>query len=63
MAKTTEKEIIKVVKKTVFESLRGVFSDPDQGLEFKDSIKKRLKKASLSQKKFISLSVARKKYI
>ena len=63
MSKTTEKEIIKVVKKTVFESLRGVFSDPDQGLEFKDSIKKRLKKASLSQKGFISLSATRKKYI
>ena len=63
MSKATEKEIIKVVKKTIFESLRGVFYDHDQGLEFKDSIKKRLRKTSFSQKGFISLSAARKKYL
>lgn len=63
MSKTNQKEIIKVVKKTILESLQEIFTDSDQDLEFKDSIKKRLKKVSLSQKGFISLSAARRKYI
>ena len=62
MTKIAEKEIVKIVQKTVLESLRGVFNDPDYGLEFTDPIKKRLSKVSRSQKGFISLADARKKY-
>ncbi|KKR31862.1 MAG: hypothetical protein UT65_C0015G0024 [Parcubacteria group bacterium GW2011_GWF2_39_8b] len=57
-----EKEIVKVVKKTILESIHGVFADPDQGLELKESIKRRLKKASLSPKGFITLPSARRKF-
>ena len=63
MSKTAEKEIIRVVKKTILESLQGVFFDTDQGLELRDSIKKRLKRANLSRTGFIPLSTARRKYI
>jgi len=63
MSKTEQKEIVKIVRKTVLESIRDIFADPDYSLQLKDSIKKRLKKAQTSQKGFISLATARKKYI
>jgi hypothetical protein len=58
-----EHEMVKVVKKTILESIQEVFADPDHGLELRESVKRRLKKTSLSRKDFISLSVARRKFV
>ncbi len=58
-----EQEIVKVVRRTILESVQGIFADPDRGLELKESVKKRLKKVYTSRKGFISLATARRKFV
>ena len=58
-----ENEIVKVVRRTILESIQEVFADPDKGLELKEAIKKRLKKGTTAQKEFITLTAARRKFV
>lgn len=52
-----------LVRKTIVESVHGVLTDPDYGLEVSDDTAKRLKKYSTkSSKKRISLKDLQKKY-
>ncbi|MFA6273265.1 MAG: hypothetical protein WC673_02110 [Candidatus Paceibacterota bacterium] len=59
----TSDNLVNIIRKTLLESLQGILTDPDQGLELRPEIKRRLKKYSLA-KSFRShpLSEIKKKY-
>lgn len=63
MSKAIEKRIEKVVRKTVLETVQGIFNDPDASLELKESVKKRLAKHRTGKKnKLTTLKVIKSKY-
>jgi hypothetical protein len=55
-----EKEIIKVARRTALEVIQEIFSDPDRGLKFTESAKRRLRKANVYRGSFVSLSTLRR---
>lgn len=60
---TTSDKLINIIRKTLLESLQGILADPDQGLELRPEIKRRLKKYSLAKSvNSYSLSEIKKKY-
>ena len=63
MTEVIDDKLINIVRKTLLESLQGILTDPEQGLELRTEIKHRLKKYSLA-KSFRShpLSEIKKKY-
>ena len=63
MTKIAEKEIVKIVRKTVLESLRGVFADSDYGLELSAVAKQRLLEMRKSKTRTIPFSEIKKKYL
>jgi len=61
---TKEKRIQNLIKIAVAESVQSVLTDPDYGLDLKESFKKRLKKYSAKNpKKLSSLEQIKKKYL
>lgn len=64
MAQVSEKQISKIIRRTVVESVRDVLSDPDYGLELTAAAKRRLKNFSLdSGHKGRTLDQIKKKYL
>ena len=58
-----DRKFISLVRMTVAESVQQVLTDPDFGLEIKDSFRKRLLKyKNKKAKKFISLAEIKKRY-
>ncbi len=56
-------KLINIIRKTLLESLQGIFTDPDRGLELRPEIKRRLKNYSLAKSfRSHSLSEIKKKY-
>ena len=63
-AMTKEKWTEDLIKKTVVESVQGVLTDPDFGLELRGEIVKRIKKYNYTvPKKLRSLDDVRRKYL
>jgi len=61
---TKEKWTEDLIKKTVVESVQGVLTDPDFGLELRGEIVKRIKKYNYTvPKKLRSLDDVRRKYL
>lgn len=61
---TSEKQITSIIRRTIIESVQGVLTDPDYGLQIKDDIARRLKKYSAkTPQKLTSLSNIKKKYL
>ena len=59
---TKNKEIMELVRKTVQETVREIFSDPDEGLELSEETNKILKKYSAGKRhQFVSLKDITKK--
>ena len=56
MTEVIDDKLINIVRKTLLESLQGILTDPEQGLELRTEIKHRLKKYSLA-KSFRSYSL------
>lgn len=56
------KEIVRLVRRTVLETVHGIFSDPDEGLELSEETNKILKKYSDGKRhRFVSLKEFKKK--
>ena len=62
MSPTLTKEIRTIVRREVASQIRGVFTDPDAGLELSETVKRRLRRARLSRVKTIPMTEIRKKY-
>ena len=63
MGEAVNNKLINIIRKTVLESVQGVLTDPDQGLELRPTIRRRLKKYSLSKRiSSRSLSEFKKKF-
>ena len=59
---TKDARIIKLVRRTVLETVRGILSDPDEGLELSEETSKILKKYSDGEPhRFVSLKEAKKR--
>jgi len=59
---TKDRKIIRLVRRTVLETVREVLSDPDEGLELSEETNKILKKYSDGKRRrFVSLKEMRKK--
>ena len=59
----TSDKLIDIIRKTLLESLQDILTDPEQGLELRPEIKRRLKKYSLAKSfRSHSLSEIKKKY-
>ena len=57
-----DREIIKLVRKTVLETVQEILIDPDEGLELSDETNKTLRKYSDGKPhKFVSLKEIQKK--
>jgi len=64
MSNATEKKIIKVIRKTVLESVQGLFDDPDRGLALRGSTKRRLSAHRAGRKeKLVSLKAIKAKHL
>ncbi len=59
----TNKKADFALKSLVLETVSGVLSDPDYGLEVKNSFEKKLLSARRNSGKGISLAEAKKKYL
>ena len=55
-----DRKINNLIKKTVIETLREVFQDPDYGLELQDWVKRRLKK---SYKALVPFAEIKRRYL
>jgi len=59
-----EKQISNLIRRTVLESVQGILTDPDYGLEIGENVAKRLRKHSRqNNSKTVSLSDIKKKYL
>lgn len=59
-----EKQISNLIRRTIIESVHGVLTDPDYGLEIRDNIARRLKKYSKKAPTgLISFSNIKRKYL
>ena len=61
---TEEKQISNIIRKTIVESIQGVLTDPDYGLEIREDVVKRLKKYRAKiPPKLTSLNQIKRKYL